>query len=91
MITHSLPAFSAVIVIVPPLGLLPSPCRTAFSTSGCSARNGSTTDEHLGRDLQLDVQPVAEAGLLQPDVALDVGQLVRQRGVLARACGTSSG
>ena len=40
--------------------------------------------QHLGRDLELDVQPVAEAGLLQPDVALDVGELVLQRGELAR-------
>ena len=48
MITHSAPAFSAVIVIVPPFGLPDSPCRTAFSTSGCSARNGSTTDSTSG-------------------------------------------
>jgi hypothetical protein len=48
MTTHSAPAFSAEMVIVPPLGLLASPCRTAFSTSGCRARNGSTTDSTSG-------------------------------------------
>jgi hypothetical protein len=38
MITHSAPAFSAVIVAVPPFGLPDSPCRKAFSTDGCTDR-----------------------------------------------------
>ena len=41
--------------------------------------------QHLGRDPQRDPQPVAEAGLLEHEVALGVAQLVGQRGELAAA------
>ena len=46
--TASLPLSSATTVTVPPPGLLASPCRTAFSTSGCSAKNGTTTGSTSG-------------------------------------------
>jgi hypothetical protein len=78
MITHSLPAFSAVIVIVPPLGLLPRPVPHGVLHERLEREERQHHRQHLGRDLQLDVEPVAEAGLLQPDVALDVGELVLQ-------------
>ena len=39
--------------------------------------------EHLGRDPQRDLEPVAEAGLLQQQVALDRAELLGERGELA--------
>ena len=36
--------------------------------------------QHLGRDEQGDLEPLAEAGLLEHEVALDVAQLLGQRG-----------
>jgi len=50
---HALaPAFSAVIVIVPPWACWPDRGRTAFLDERLQARgNGSTTEEPLGPDL----------------------------------------
>ena len=42
-----------------------SPCRTAFSTSGCRHRNGTATGSTSGAIRSVDLQPVAEPGLLE--------------------------
>ena len=69
----------------PPPGRDSTPWRTAFSTSGCSDSTGTTAVQHLGVDLHAHLQPVAEARLLEPQVLLDVVQLVGQRHVGAVA------
>ena len=62
-----------------------TPWRTAFSTSGCSDSTGTTAWQHLGRDLEPHLQAVAEAGPLEPQVLLDVVELVGERHVRALA------
>ena len=65
--------------------LASSPWRTAFSTSGWMQRNGTATGSTSGRDLQRHLQPVAEARLLEQEVALDGAELLGERRVLAVA------
>ena len=55
------------------------------------AQEGHRDRQHLGRDQQRDLQPVAEPGLLEHEVALDVAQLLGQRGERRRRGGTRSG
>src|SRR3954465_3383396 len=95
-ISASAPRSSAPRVMWPIPSLACSPCRTAFSTSGWLARTGTATGRtpgggrprdrprrHLGGDPEPALQPVAEPGLLQHQVALDVAQLVGEGGELA--------
>ena len=62
-----------------------TPWRTAFSTSGCIDSTGTTAVSTSGATLTRTSQPVAEARLLEPQVLLDVVQLVGQRHVGAVA------
>jgi len=63
---HALgPAFSAVIVIVPPLACWPDRGAPAFSTSGCQRENGSTP-RAIGAICSLMFSRPGP-GLLQPD------------------------
>ena len=50
---------------------------------GLDGEVGHRDRQHLGRDQQRDDEPVAEPGLLEDEVALDVAQLGGQRGELA--------
>ena len=70
--------------------LLSTPWRTAFSTSGCSDRTGRTAGSTSGATSRRTLEPVAETRLLEPQVLLDVVQLVGERHVRALA-GTRSG
>ena len=60
-----------------------TPWRTAFSTSGCTDMAGTTVPRVCLGNVDRDVQAVAEAGLLQPQVALDVLDLLAERHVRA--------
>ena len=68
-----------------------SPWRTAFSTRGWIAQVGHRHRQHLGRDEQRDLQPLAEPRLLQREVALDVAQLLGQGGERPAAAEARSG
>ena len=60
-----------------------TPWRTAFSTSGCTDIAGTTASRVSAGTSIGDVQAVAEAGLLEPQVALDVIELLAERHVRA--------
>ena len=60
-----------------------TPWRTAFSTSGCNDEHRYDRRQHLGVDLQPHLQAVAEACALEPQVFLDVAELVGERHVRA--------
>ena len=67
------------------VGAASRPWRTAFSTSGWMQRKGTATGSTSGRDPQRHLEPVAEAGLLEQQVALDGAELLGERRVLAVA------
>ena len=81
--TASLPWSRATIVTWPGPALPSRPCRTAFSTSGCTQRNGTVTGSTSGATCSGDLQPVAEPGPLQQQVAVDRAQLLGQGGEVA--------
>ena len=58
-----------------------TPWRTAFSTERLERQHGHDRVQHLRVDLHAHAQPLAEARLLEPQVLLDVLQLVGQRHV----------
>ena len=61
VITQSVPSSRAMSSIVPP-PLACEPCRTAFSTSGCSARNGTTTLSTSGATCSRDLSARRRTG-----------------------------
>jgi hypothetical protein len=82
-ITQSSPCASPLTCTDPPPSVRSTPCCTAFSTSGCSARNGIATGQHLRRDAHLHPQPLAQHRAGERQVGLDGAELARQRRVLA--------
>ena len=70
-------------VMWPGPSLASSPCRTAFSTSGCRLRNGITVLSTSGAIRRLTWTPVAEPGALQQQVAVDAAQFLGQGGEVA--------
>jgi hypothetical protein len=71
--------------IPPPRGPVPGPgrrempCRMAFSTSGCSSSDGTSASSASGSISPLQREPVAEADVLDLEVAVQDLELLAQR------------
>ena len=83
LIRQSVPASSATIETVPTPVLRRQPVPDRVLHQRLHAQERHRHRQHLRRDLQPHLQPVAEPGPLQRQVAVDRAQLLGQRGELA--------